>query len=105
MRAPGSDRTFLLIAASLAIVPAAFVYFAVEPVPMLVIPVALAIAPFPFRRGPLAHLIRLVAALGMFSFGAIGMMSVGVFFFPSALAFVVSALLAESSHPTHGPVA
>jgi hypothetical protein len=87
----------LILAIVLAVIPAAFVSFIIEPVPTMLIPVGIAMLPLAFRAPRDQAAARIIAFTLLLLFCFIGGFSVGVFFLPSAIAMIVAAALASRS--------
>lgn len=97
MSASGLGGTGALIAAVvLAAIPTVYVVLAMEPVPAIVAPVLIAAFPLAFRKQAHARLARLVALLLLAAFIFAGILSVGIFFVPSAVAMVIAAIRAST---------
>lgn len=74
----------------LAIIPALLVFFYVEKVPAILIPILAAALPLFSRSRAQAKVLRLVALVLLSVVALLGMMSIGRLFIPSALAMAVA---------------
>lgn len=70
-----------------------------EAVPALTIPVLLAALPFALRRTRYHRVSRWGSAIGLVVFTVVGLLSVGLFYFPSALAMCLAAVCSPSESP------
>jgi hypothetical protein len=70
-----------------------------QAVPALTIPVLLAALPFFLRRTRCQRVSRWGSAMGLVAFTVAGVLSVGLFYFPSALAMCLAAVCSPSESP------
>jgi hypothetical protein len=59
----------------------------------LSIPILLAASPFALRRTRYFRVTRLISAIGLTAFAVAGILTVGLFYFPSALAMYIAAYI------------